>query len=219
MRGRERKAIVHLLVEKVADDIKTGNGWTILQQEAYDRHREVVRLLLDKKVLLETKDGEWGEPALVLAARRGQDAVVRLLLENGADVEARGYNEQTAMYKANGRVATDGSYGGHVAMLRLLLEKGANVEARDHDGRTALHRASYDSHEEIVVMLYEKGANIEAKDKNIRTALFYLNYDFLLHVFVLVSNIGMKTILFFYVQRLDIHRGHLLKAIKCISLF
>jgi ankyrin repeat protein len=55
--------------------------------------------------------------------------VVRLQLENGADVNAMKRNGETGLVFAAGK--------GHEAVLRLLLEKGADVNAWE-DGETAL---------------------------------------------------------------------------------
>jgi ankyrin repeat protein len=71
--------------------------------------------------------------------------VVRLLLEKGADVEAKDNNGGTALYRAAG--------SGHEAMVRLLLEKGADVEAKNNNGWMALYRAAGSRHEAVVQLL------------------------------------------------------------------
>lgn len=78
---------------------------------------------LDRAVLaLEAgaKIGGTGEDIpLLIAAHAGATDIVRLLLENGADVNAVDVTGLTALAKACG--------GCHVAMARALLEKGATV--------------------------------------------------------------------------------------------
>ena len=61
--------------------------------------------------------------AMLCKVRRigGHEAVVRLLLEKGANVNAEGGKYGNALQAA--------SFGGHEAVVRLLLEKGANVNA------------------------------------------------------------------------------------------
>jgi hypothetical protein len=100
---------------------------------------------------------------LYWAAQRGHEAVVRLLLEKGADVEAKGRFRETALIGA--------ARGGHEAVVRLLLEKGADVEAKDEYGGTALVGAAEGGHEAVVRLLLEKGADVEVKDGLGGTAL------------------------------------------------
>ncbi|KAH6714510.1 hypothetical protein BKA61DRAFT_360647, partial [Leptodontidium sp. MPI-SDFR-AT-0119] len=59
---------------------------------------------------------------LSYAAERGQEAVVRLLLEKGADVESKCNSSQTPLSWAAAR--------GEEAVVRLLLEKSADVESK-----------------------------------------------------------------------------------------
>ena len=131
------------------------------------------------------------QPALLWAVRNGHEAVVRLLIEKGADVEGKDmagwtplgaaiYNRQEAMVQLLiGRGANieaknkSGStrlilaaYNGYEAIVRLLIEKGANIEARNKDGWTPLVAAVDGGHTAIVQLLIEKGADIEAKTNN-----------------------------------------------------
>jgi len=100
--------------------------------------------------------------ALTWAAEGGHEAVVRLLLEKGADIEAKDEFEETALIKA-------AEYG-YEAIVRLLLEKGADIEAKDKCGRTALIRVAW-YREAVVRLLLEKGVNVKAKDHSGETAL------------------------------------------------
>ena len=110
-------------------------------------HEAVVQLLLvDHRVNIREKfDGFWfpdcdiqhfgqGNPrepkrALDYAAYSGCQGVVRVLLKNGADIQAED-DKWTAFYYA--------AYYGQKAVVRLLLEHGANIEAKDKKGQTAL---------------------------------------------------------------------------------
>lgn len=61
---------------------------------------------------------DLGRPVLELAARVGDYAVTRELLERGAEID-RVSNYGTAL--------TEGAEAGHVAIVRLLLDRGADV--------------------------------------------------------------------------------------------
>ena len=116
-----------------------------------------------KRLYYLSKRNDYGMTALMCAAERGNEAVVRLLLAKRAVINAKGVNGETAL--------TGAAREGHETMVRLLLEKGADIKARDKYGKTALMGAALRGHEIIVRLLLEKGADIEAKDKYGRTAL------------------------------------------------
>jgi len=59
--------------------------------------------------------------------------MVRLLLERGADINAKGNDGRTALYLA--------ASGGHGPTVRLLLDRGADHKAKNKNGLTALDSA------------------------------------------------------------------------------
>ena len=65
--------------------------------------------------------------------------MARLLLENGANVEAELQDGGTALHIA--------AWSGHEAIARLLLQMGACIEAEDECGMTALLYAARRGHE------------------------------------------------------------------------
>lgn len=73
---------------------------------------------------------ESGRTALYWAADRGHDAVIRCLLQNGADVDAQAEDGQTALH-----CAIVCEFG---AVVDLLLEAGASTTMEDEDGETPL---------------------------------------------------------------------------------
>ncbi|RKK61634.1 hypothetical protein BFJ69_g17106 [Fusarium oxysporum] len=118
---------------------------------------------LDRNVLTVDASDEFGRTPLWWAIERGQEAVVRLLLEKGAAIEAEGDFGRMALSWA--------AKGGHEAVVRLLLEKGAGSELKGGNGRTTLSWAAEGGHEAVVRLLLEKGAAVEAEDGNGRTLL------------------------------------------------
>ena len=61
--------------------------------------------------------------AIVRAAEAGHAPAVRLMLDLGFDIEARGDDGATALHAA--------AYSGSAETVRFLLDRGADIEARD----------------------------------------------------------------------------------------
>ena len=103
--------------------------------------------------------------ALIKASRDGHTETVAMLLEKGADVNAKDNGGYTALLWA--------SHDGHTEIVAMLLDNGANVNVKDNDGFTALYWASQNGHTEIVAMLLENkyGTDVNAKSINGQTAL------------------------------------------------
>jgi len=97
------------------------------------------------------------------AAASGHEAMVRLLLERGADTESKSGDGWTPLLYA--------AANGHETVVRLLLEKGADMESKDSHGRRPLWFAALNGREAIVRLLLEKGADMESKERNGRTPL------------------------------------------------
>jgi ankyrin repeat protein/rubrerythrin len=119
--------------------------------------------LLQKGANINARSEKHRRTPLMLAAFGGHVDTVRLLLEKGADVNAKEAVVGTAL--------TDASNAGRLEVVRLLLEKGADVNAKNKDGGTALTAASCTGHLEVVRLLLEKGADVNAKEEFVGTAL------------------------------------------------
>jgi hypothetical protein len=126
-------------------------GWSDLALASYLGLSEVVQDMLVKEkpdIYLE-KVNEYGRTPLSWAARQGREAVVKLLLEKGAEIEAKDEYGRTPLSWAAGQ--------GHEAVVKLLLEKGAEIEVKDEYGSTPLSWAAEQGHEAVVKLLLEKG--------------------------------------------------------------
>jgi ankyrin repeat protein len=101
--------------------------------------------------------------ALQVASVEGNEAIVRLLLEKGAEVNAQGGHFGNALQSA--------AVMGHEAIVRLLLEKGAKVNAQGGQYGNALQAAAVIGHEAIVRLLLENGAEVNAQGGRFGNAL------------------------------------------------
>ena len=116
---------------------------------------------LSKGAEVNTRD-QRGSTLLIHAAAIGSPEAVRLLLESGADVNAKNELEATALILG----------AGNIEKARMLVEKGADVNAHSKLGRTPLMiAASCDGCSATVKLLLDKGADPNAKDKQGNTAL------------------------------------------------
>jgi ankyrin repeat protein len=110
------------------------------------------------------------------------------LLNNGADVNARDDNGDTALILATSEMNWEelhwliqhgGDFNAFVKVtnemrrrvVHLLLEHGADVNARGNNGNTALIQASIYGHAEAVLLLLERGAHVNALNNTGQTPL------------------------------------------------
>lgn len=104
-----------------------------------------------------------GGAQLVLAARYGQLSTVRLLLDQGIDIDSRDALGRTALITAAAEPDT--------GIVALLLERGADAALRDKDGSDALTAAVIKGRSQNIIRLLEAGATLEARNAQGETAL------------------------------------------------
>lgn len=126
---------------------------------------EAVRKLVKSGIDLKTRD-ERGNTALHVAVAGGNLEIVRLLLENGAKVNAKNKEKLTPIW-----MFEDGEDETLVKIFRLLIAKGADVNVLNEDKASLLMMACFDDNLEAVKILLEAGANPNLKDEDGETAL------------------------------------------------
>jgi ankyrin repeat protein len=115
-------------------------------------------------VSTDAKNPRYGARALATAAKMGLTEHLRLLLQAGADVNARDTVHETALFQAESV--------GQEKVVELLLAAGSLVDFRigsEGRGQTALLVASKNGHEKVVQLLRTAGA-VYHLDEAMRTA-------------------------------------------------
>lgn len=141
--------------------------------------------------------GEDGMTPLLLAARIGEDSLVKSLLARGADPAHTDSEGWTALHwavhenqEAAARVLLDhaaalvntpdaagatplmhAAEAGSEALARLLLERGADKNAVNRDGLSALTLAATGGHAGVLQVLLDAGAHVDMADPHSRAAL------------------------------------------------
>ena len=142
--------IIRILLEAGADP----NLNNPLFIAVYNEDEDLVRLLIKHRARIETPCGSGNdgrvESVLIHACRYGATEIVQLLMDEGADVNARDYQGDTAL--------TDAAKFGHKEIVMALIGKGADVNAVSDEQCTSLTYALLLSRDEISAALLENGA-------------------------------------------------------------
>ncbi|KAL7904284.1 ankyrin repeat-containing domain protein [Trichoderma velutinum] len=175
--------VIELLIDRGADiSVKGGEHETALQAACRNRFMPiaVIKLLLKKGADVNAQGGRYGN-ALQAACGRTHDwsngyrlepmaelkegvlEIVRLLLNNGADVHAQGGHYGTTLQAA--------CAGENEEVVRLLIDRDANVIAQGGQYGTALQAACATGNLDVVRLLLKKGANVNVEAGYYGTAL------------------------------------------------
>ena len=101
------------------------------------------------------------------AARGGNPAVVKTLIDADADLEARDNDRRTALHWA-------AVHNANPAVVKALTDAGADPNTCDEDGRTPLYAAVLNSNLMVVKALIDAGADLEACDKKYGRTVLHL---------------------------------------------
>jgi ankyrin repeat protein len=110
-----------------------------------------------------------GTTPLMRAARAGDSAIMRLLLEKGADPKLTTKDGNTALMLAAGIGYRDkntrGTEAGALEALKVSMAAGLDIHQANVRGETALHGAALRGADTVVQFLIDQGAEIDAVSK------------------------------------------------------
>lgn len=130
-------------------------------------HADVVALLLEHGADPNQRNLDGGFPLTSGCLKPGRSAVIKLLLDAGADVKltSQSVGEVSALHHA--------SLWGDPEMLKLLIEAGAEVDARTESGLTPLMMAVRHDNLDNLKTLLRAGADLAAEDQDGANALVW----------------------------------------------
>lgn len=128
-------------------------------------HIRVVEYLLERGAQIDLPN-RHGEVVVFVAAANGDNELLRLLLDNGADANAAEFdNRSNQLSLAKSTMGRDSVLmravqRGHLDVARTLVDAGADVNYRGFMGKTALYNAVENGRLNIVQYLISQNANV-----------------------------------------------------------
>src|SRR5262245_22224959 len=149
------------LANEAADTAVNAQAKALFGAIRAGNHRSVAEFLKGGKQLVSAQD-RHGETPLMHAAMYSDLAMVKLLLDHGADVNVASPSGATALIRA----------AGDFDKVELLLARGAKVNSKSNLGRTPLLiAAAFPGNERTVRLLLARGAAITDQDQMGETCL------------------------------------------------
>lgn len=128
---------------------------------SFDR-RDILQMLITAHANLNIQDDNH-LTGLMLAALAGNNRIIKMLREAGADKNIENINAKLLMLAAaSGRKET----------VQMLINEGVDINSRDVNHFTALMIAAQEGHEEVVKILLDAKADKNIKNTKNETALY-----------------------------------------------
>ena len=177
-------AVVERLLKAGVSANTTGPlGETALHLCARTGKPEAIRVLLTNGARIDTIENWRGQTPLMWAAAEGNVDAMKMLIEAGADVNARStiivWERQRSEEPRDKWLPPGGltpllfaARDGKTASAKVLLDAGADVNIVDPDRHTALILALINGQLDVAALLIERGADVNMEDKVGQTALY-----------------------------------------------
>jgi ankyrin repeat protein len=119
---------------------------------------------------------EDGATPFLRAAQSGDVALMKLLLDHGANPKIFTAHNVTPLAVASGigwveGVTFEWSEAESLDAVKMCLNLGINPNVADDEGRTALHGAAHKGRTEVIQLLVDHGANLDAHDGGSRDSI------------------------------------------------
>ncbi|CAG8094086.1 unnamed protein product [Penicillium salamii] len=180
------KFVMEALLQQIHVDVRDQAGRTALSHSAEIGNFEITKLLLKEGALVSTRQyslsishRDSGKSPIHWAAMKGHKHIVELLLQYGANPNARTTSGRTP--------AQEAAAASHRELLAFLLSKNADINTQAYsDVWSPLHEVIYLNNIEMVELLVDHGAHLNARLTSSKTPL---------HMAVVQRNIPVMEIL------------------------
>jgi ankyrin repeat protein len=149
-------------IEKCRDLIKNGadvnycdKNWTILQYATIREQIELIKILLENGADVNYKEKNGYNTALHIVADNGIATTAKLLIENGANIEAKDFFGCTPLHIS--------ASNNHSDVTSVLIKAGANIFAKDSYNNTPLHLAIKSNNNAVLKILISHYSTPELK--------------------------------------------------------
>ena len=142
--------------------------WPLLHYAAMNGGYDLLEYLLDGGADIESKKSNSTHTSLIEAVIEGEEKCCELLLDRGANIEARDYSRRTPLI-----IAIDHE---NEQMCKLLVRRGADINARTDDNWTPLHGIVIWNNVSIANLLLSNGARTDIRSYYNKTPLDYAKW-------------------------------------------
>lgn len=149
---------VNFLIERKADvSLENDKKSTALYWAVRYQLIDTVVILLEKGKANPNQTRLLGLVApIVMASALGNNEIVKVLIDNGADVNITIRGGETPLHHA--------AKEGHMDVVKTLLDRKADLNAQDEKGERSLTLAAQNGHADVVRYLLQRGADMYHKN-------------------------------------------------------
>lgn len=133
----------------------------LLMTVSFDRE-DILQMLITAHANLNIQDHIYNITALMIAAMAGNNSIIKMLREAGADKNIENIDAILLMCAA---------HQGSEETVRMLINEGVDINFKDENHSTALMFAAQAGHQGVVKILLDAGADKNIKNIKNKTAL------------------------------------------------